>query len=123
MKALLKTTLGRGAENPIAEFLLMRREAARLHPAASRFLPVLMEDAAMLTNRACSQFQFVRASTLAAVSSPFQSGGFIFNAISILRQFPGLTPWCSAGILNPIPRIRDCGIGVALEVKTNPRDP
>jgi len=100
----------------------MRRESTRLHPAASRFYPVLTEDAAMLTNRACTQFQLVPACTLAAESSPLRGGGFIFNAIKILRQFPGLTPSGSAGILNPISQIRVCGIAVAREGKTTSRD-
>ena len=66
MTAFLKTLLGRGAEYPIAEFLLMRRESTRLLPEQDRFLPMLTDDAAMLTNRACTSFRFVRASTLAA---------------------------------------------------------
>ena len=74
----------------------------------------------MLTNRACTQSQFLPASTLANVSSPFRAGGFISNAIRILRQFPVLTPSCSAGILNPIPQIRVCGIGLAVEGRNDP---
>jgi hypothetical protein len=100
----------------------MRREPTRLHPAASRFSTVLTEDAAMLTNRACTPFQFLPASTLANVSSLFRGGGFIFNAIRILRQFPVLTPSSSAGILNPIAQIRVCGIGLAVEGGTNLRN-
>jgi len=45
------------------------------------------------------------------------------NAVIILRQFPGLPPSGSAGILNPFLQIRVYGITVAVGVETNPRDP
>ena len=90
MTALLKTTLGRGAEYPIAEFLLMRREPTRLHPRSQPFLTrcswktlqCLQTELALSPSSLC-------ASTLAALFAD-PSGGFISNAARILRQFAGV---------------------------------